>query len=52
MILFISLQIYGWLPKPYTNSSDLPENAPAALRKQIQVKLTHIRQVVLLLMDP
>jgi hypothetical protein len=30
-------QIYGWHPKPYKNSTDLPEHAPASLRKYVQV---------------
>jgi sodium/potassium-transporting ATPase subunit beta len=29
-------RIYGWKPEPYHNSSDLPEHAPAQLKKYVQ----------------
>jgi len=29
-------RIYGWNPEPYKNSSDLPDHAPAQLKKYVQ----------------
>ncbi len=36
---FWKLQIYGWHPEPYKNSSDLPDHAPAQLKKYVQVTI-------------